>query len=47
MLATMVTCAPLHNLPEVTHDENMHVRGTLQRIKPSRGAWAAMREERL
>jgi hypothetical protein len=37
MLAAMVTCAPLHNLPEVIRDENMHVRGTLQWIKPSGG----------
>ena len=32
MLAAMVPCAPVRNLSEVMHDENMHARGSLQWI---------------
>ncbi len=32
MLAAKVPCAPVRNLSEVMHDENMHARGTLQWI---------------
>jgi len=32
MLAAKVPCAPVRNLGEVMHDENMHARGSLQWI---------------
>jgi len=32
MLAARVPCAPVRNLSEVMHDENMHARGSLQWI---------------
>lgn len=32
MLAAKVPCAPVRNLAEVMHDENMHARGSLQWI---------------
>jgi formyl-CoA transferase len=32
MLAAKVPCAPVRNLSEVMHDENMHARGSLQWI---------------
>jgi formyl-CoA transferase len=32
MLAAKVPCAPVRNLTEVMHDENMHARGSLQWI---------------
>jgi formyl-CoA transferase len=32
MLAASVPCAPVRNLSEVMHDENMHARGSLQWI---------------
>jgi len=38
MLAATVPCAPVRNLSEVMHDENMHARGSLQWIDhPSLG----------
>ncbi|MCC6197496.1 MAG: CoA transferase [Burkholderiales bacterium] len=33
MLAAKVPCAPVRNLKEVMNDENMHARGSLQRIE--------------
>ena len=32
MLAAAVPCAPVRDLAEVMNDENMHARGSLQRI---------------
>jgi formyl-CoA transferase len=32
MLAAKVPCAPVRNLAEVMNDENMHARGSLQRV---------------